>query len=264
MKIARFRAPDGQVRIGAMIDERTARPLAGDLFNWRPTHEKPVEIAEFLPPVDPPNILAIGLNYRRHAEETNQPLPERPLIFLKATTAVVGHDAPIVLPRSAPAEVDYEAELAVIIGRRAKNVAAGDALEHVLGYTCANDVSARDCQKRIDKQWARGKSFDTFCPLGPWLVAAAGFDPDDRRIRSRLNGQVMQDSTTSDMIFSCRELISYLSHQFTLLPGTVILTGTPEGVGTVRKPPVFLRPGDRIEVEIDGLGLLSNPVVAES
>lgn len=263
MKIARFRAPDGQIRIGAMIDDRTARPLLGDLFDWRPTQDKPVEIAEFLPPVDPPNVLAIGLNYRRHAEETNQPLPERPLIFLKATTAVIGHEAPIVLPRSAPDEVDYEAELAIVIGRRAKNVAPGEALDYVLGYTCANDVSARDCQKRIDKQWARGKSFDTFCPLGPWLVAAARLDPDACGIRSRLNGQVMQDSTTTDMIFSCRELISYLSRQFTLLPGTVILTGTPEGVGTVRKPPVFLRPGDRIEVEIDGVGVLSNPVVRE-
>lgn len=263
MKIARFRAPDGQVRLGAMIDDRTARPLLGDVFDWRPTHDKPVEIAEFLPPVEPPNVLAVGLNYRGHAEETKQPLPERPLIFLKATTAVTGHDSPIVLPRVAPGEVDFEAELAVVIGRRAKNLSPGEALDYVLGYTCANDVSARDCQKRIDKQWARGKSFDTFCPLGPWLVVAGGLDPDSCAIRSRLNGQVMQDSTTGDMIFSCRELISYLSQQFTLRPGTVILTGTPAGVGTVRQPPVFLRPGDRIEVEIEGIGALSNPVTSE-
>ena len=133
------------------------------------------------------------------------------------------------------------------------------ALDYVLGYTCANDVSARDCQ-RNDKQWTRAKSFDTFCPLGPWLVTADELDPDRCRIRSRLNGQVMQDANTNAMMFSCRHLLSYLSHQFTLLPGTVILTGTPEGVGMARQPPVFLRPGDRVEVEIDGIGTLSNPV----
>jgi 2-keto-4-pentenoate hydratase/2-oxohepta-3-ene-1,7-dioic acid hydratase in catechol pathway len=134
-------------------------------------------------------------------------------------------------------------------------------LDYVLGYTCANDVSARDCQKRRDKQWARAKSFDTFCPLGPWIAVGDGFDPDNCRIESRLNGRTMQHSSTSDMIFSCREVIAYLSHQFTLLPGTLILTGTPEGVGFVREPPVFLRAGDRIEIEIEGVGVLASTVV---
>ena len=136
-----------------------------------------------------------------------------------------------------------------------------EALDFVLGYTCANDVSARDCQGRLDKQWARGKSFDTFCPLGPWIETE--MDPDNAGLRTRLNGQVMQDSNTNDMIFGCRELISYLSYQFTLLPGTVILTGTPSGVGFARKPPVWLKHGDVVEIEIDGIGVLRNPVVAD-
>jgi 2-keto-4-pentenoate hydratase/2-oxohepta-3-ene-1,7-dioic acid hydratase in catechol pathway len=136
------------------------------------------------------------------------------------------------------------------------------ALDYVFGYTCGNDVSARDCQLRLDGQWARGKSFDTFCPLGPWIETEIA-DPDNLAIRSRLNGQVMQESTTSDLIFNCRHLISFLSHNMTLLPGTVIMTGTPEGVGFVRKPPVYLKAGDVIEVEIEGIGTLSNTVRAE-
>ena len=150
-----------------------------------------------------------------------------------------------------------------MIGRKARNVSEAEALRYALGYTCANDVSARDCQIRRDKQWARAKGFDTFCPLGPVLVTADSINPDDRPIRSLLNGKVMQNSNTSDMIFSTARLISFLSHQFTLLPGTVILTGTPEGVGVARRPPVYLRPGDTIVVQIDGIGELSNPVVAE-
>lgn len=260
MRIARFEAADGRVRYGRPIDDRRANPLTGDLFGAYTFSAETVEIRRFLPPVDPPNIIAIGLNYRRHAEETKAQLPEAPLIFLKATTSVLAPDGAIQLPRSAPHEVDYEAELAIIIGRTAKDVSVERAFDHVLGYTCANDVSARDCQKRIDKQWARGKSFDTFCPLGPWLVTPDTVNPDAAPIRSRLNGKVMQESSTSDMIFSCAKLISYISHQFTLPPGTIILTGTPEGVGTARTPPVYLRAGDTIEVEIDGIGTLRNPV----
>jgi len=161
----------------------------------------------------------------------------------------------------APDEVDYECELAIVMGKAAHNVVEDEALDYVLGYTCSNDVSARDCQLRLDMQWARGKSFDTFAPLGPCIQTE--MDPDHARVCTRLNGQVMQDSNTSDLIFSCRKLVSYLSHCMTLLPGTVIMTGTPAGVGFTRKPPVFLRPGDVVEIEIEGIGVLRNRVIAE-
>jgi len=240
-----------------------AVPMRGDLFGEHVFEGEPTEIVRRWAPVDPPNILAIGRNYPEHAEEMKAASAEKePLLFLKATTSVIGPEEAIVLPRSAPEEVDYEGELAVVIGKRAKDVSEANALRYVLGYTCANDVSARDCQKRRDKQWARGKSFDTFCPLGPVLVTADSLDPAALRVRTMLNGQVMQDALTSSMIFSVSVLISYLSHQFTLLPGTVVLTGTPAGVGFARSPQVFLRPGDVVSVEIDGIGALTNRVVS--
>lgn len=258
MRIARFLDDAGQPRYGRLVDETAAHPIVGDVFDPAGFEPASVPVARFLPPIDPPNIFAIGLNYRRHARETGARIPDHPLVFIKATSALTAHDARIELPVGAADEVDTEAELAIVIGRKTRRIAPEAALEAVLGFTCANDVSARDCQKRLDKQWARAKSFDTFCPLGPWLVTPDDIDPDDCRIESRLNGETMQSSNTSDMIFSCRELISYLSHQFTLLPGTVILTGTPEGVGFVREPPVYLRAGDRIEIEIGGIGVLAN------
>jgi 2-keto-4-pentenoate hydratase/2-oxohepta-3-ene-1,7-dioic acid hydratase in catechol pathway len=237
--------------------------MSGDLFEHRALAGQPIPIVRRYAPVDPPNILAIGRNYAEHAEEMKAASVEKePLVFLKATTSVIGPDDAIVLPRSAPDEVDYEGELAVVIGRRAKDVSEADALRYVLGYTCANDVSARDCQKRRDKQWARGKSFDTFCPLGPVVVTADEVDPASLRIRTILNGQVMQDAPTGSMTFSVPALVSYLSHQFTLLPGTVVLTGTPSGVGAARSPQVFLRPGDEITVEIEGIGVLTNRVAS--
>jgi 2-keto-4-pentenoate hydratase/2-oxohepta-3-ene-1,7-dioic acid hydratase in catechol pathway len=234
-------------------------------FNIEPGSARPVPVRRLLPPVPlrPPNVFGIGLNYRAHAAETHRPAPEKPLIFIKASTAVIGPEDPIVLPSAAADEVDFEAELAVVIGRRAQRVSAEAAADHVLGYTCANDVTARDCQKRLDAQWARAKSFDTFCPLGPCLVSPHEFDPTNADIVSTLNGQRMQDSHTSDMFFPVAELICYLSHQFTLLPWTVLCTGTPGGVGVARTPPVFLRPGDRIAVTIDGIGTLANPVIAD-
>jgi 2-keto-4-pentenoate hydratase/2-oxohepta-3-ene-1,7-dioic acid hydratase in catechol pathway len=182
---------------------------------------------------------------------------------MKATSSVIGSGEPIRLPPSAPDEVDFEAELAIIIGRTAARVSPEEASRYVLGYTCANDVTARDCQKRLDGQWTRAKGFDTFCPLGPWLVTPDEFDPSDRQVRSFLNDQPMQNGSTRDLVFNCHTLISYLSHQFTLLPGTVICTGTPAGVGFSRQPPVFLRPGDTITVQIEGLGELSNPVLGD-
>jgi 2-keto-4-pentenoate hydratase/2-oxohepta-3-ene-1,7-dioic acid hydratase in catechol pathway len=270
MKIARF-LYQNEIRQGIIEGDQVdlvAEAASGDRLHAElpPVGLGPkVPLAEvqLLAPIDPPNVLAIGLNYGRHARESGMKLPDHPLLFIKATTSVIGPDQPIVLPRVAPSEVDYEAELCLIIGKRARNVSEAEALDYVLGYTCGNDVSARDCQLRLDGQWARGKSFDTFCPLGPWIETEVA-DPDNLRIRSLLNGQVMQDSSTSDLIFNCRQLVSFLSHSMTLLPGTVIMTGTPEGVGFVRKPPVYLQAGDVIEVEVEGLGTLRSEVVPEA
>ncbi|MCG3198943.1 MAG: putative protein YisK [bacterium] len=261
MKIVRFMTKAGKPMYGVWEDEVGVRVIAGDLFGVWAISETRIpleEVTRILHPVDPPNIIAIGLNYRGHAAEGGAPIPDHPVVFLKATTSISGRDRPIILPKPAPNEVDYEAELALIIGKTAFEVSEDKALEYVLGYTAANDVSARDCQMKLDKQWARGKSFDSFCPIGPYIQTEG--DPDNARVVSRLNGQVMQDSNTNDLIFSCRYLVSYLSRQFTLLPGTLILTGTPSGVGVHRNPPVFLKDGDIIEVEVEGVGVLSNPV----
>ncbi len=261
-KIVRFRQ-DGAIHYGLLDEHDMLQVIEGDLFGeWQPTDEFVAMAAiKLLAPVDPPNLIAIGLNYRGHAQEGNMAIPELPAVFLKATTAVCGPEDDIVLPKIAPDEVDYECELAIIIGKKARNVSVSDALAYVLGYTCCNDVSARDVQTRLDLQWARAKSFDTFAPLGPCI--ATDIDPDNVSIRTRLNGKVMQESNTNDLIFSCAEIISFISQCMTLLPGTVITTGTPSGVGFARKPPVFLRPGDVVEIEVDGIGVLRNNVVAE-
>jgi 2-keto-4-pentenoate hydratase/2-oxohepta-3-ene-1,7-dioic acid hydratase in catechol pathway len=258
-KIARFEMSGGGVRYG-VVQGQSLRLIQGDIFGRWQTIDRSVPLADvrLLPPVDPPNVFAIGLNYRLHAQESQMALPERPIIFIKATTAVCGPGDKIILPKVAPEEVDYECELAIVIGRKARDVSEAQALDYALGYTCGNDVSARDCQARLDRQWARAKSFDTFAPLGPWIETE--MDPDSAPICTRLNGKVMQESNTNDMIFSCRQLISFISHSMTLLPGTVIMTGTPSGVGFARKPPVFLRAGDVVEIEIDGIGVLKNQV----
>ncbi|MCM8829464.1 MAG: fumarylacetoacetate hydrolase family protein [Candidatus Omnitrophica bacterium] len=216
-------------------------------------------VRKFLPPVEPPNIIALGLNYREHARESRMDLPSAPVIFLKATTAITGHLSPIVLPKEAPDFVDYEAELVVVIGKKAKDITPEDASDYILGYTCGNDVSARDCQMRLDRQWARAKSFDTFAPVGPWIET--DIKPDNLKIQLRVNGVIMQNSTTADMIFSVSDIVSYLSKQMTLLPGTLIMTGTPSGVGFAKNPPVFLREGDTVEIEIEGIGILKNSVI---
>lgn len=259
MRIARFHSDDGQVHIGQLVDERNARPLAGELLGAHDWTDEIIPIRRLLPPLEPPNIFAIGRNYAAHAAETGSQTPENPLIFMKPTTATIASGDEIHLPESAPGQVDLEAELAIIIGRTARRVPVSRALEFVLGYTCANDVSARDCQKN-DKQWSRAKGFDTFCPIGPWIVTADELSPHNLAIRSRLNGATMQESNTSQMVHSCAKLVSYLSEQFTLLPGTLILTGTPDGVGFARTPPIFLKPGDLVEVEIERIGTLSNRV----
>jgi 2-keto-4-pentenoate hydratase/2-oxohepta-3-ene-1,7-dioic acid hydratase in catechol pathway len=261
MKLIRF-VHQEKIDFGVLEGE-TIRGITGDIFSeWETTAARfSFNEVRLVAPVCPPNIIAIGMNYRRHAEELNFKIPAAPVLFLKATSSLVGPDEPVILPKSAPDEVDYEAELVVVIGRKAKGVSREDATNYILGYTCGNDVSARDCQFRLDQQWARGKSFDTFAPLGP--VIETELDPGDCRITSRLNGQVMQDSSTKDLIFDIPALVSYCSQNITLLPGTVIMTGTPEGVGYKRQPPVFLKAGDTIEVEIEGIGVLRNPVIKE-
>jgi len=218
--------------------------------------------AYWLAPVPRPGkLICIGLNYRDHAAESNMPIPERPVVFSKFATAVIGPGEPVVLPPTSM-QVDYEAELAVVIGRRAKNVSASRALDYVLGYTAFNDVSARDFQF-ADGQWQRGKSCDTFAPMGPTIVTTDAVpNPHKLAIKLTLNGQVMQDSNTDQLIFGVPELIEFLSQTITLEPGDVIATGTPPGVGFARKPPVFLHPGDEMEVDIEGVGKLNTPVIA--
>ncbi len=214
-----------------------------------------------LPIERPGKIICVGLNYRAHAEEQGAKLPERPVLFAKWATALTGPGLPIVLPPVSQ-KVDYEAELAVVLGSRVKGVSVENALEAVRGYLCANDVSARDVQ-RADRQYTRAKSFDTFCPVGPELVPAAEVpDPQDLRIRALVNGEVRQDSTTADMIFSVAELIAFAAEAITLEPGDLLLTGTPSGVGEFRDPPLYLAEGDEVSIEIERLGALTNPVRA--
>ncbi|MDD2486010.1 MAG: fumarylacetoacetate hydrolase family protein [bacterium] len=262
MRIVRYIAAAAEAY--GIMDDEVIRPIVG--LPWKgikPTGDEylPEEVT-LLPPVQPPNVFAIGLNYKRHADECGMKYPPAPVIFLKAASAVIGSGDDIILPDMAPDEVDYEAELAIVIGRTCRYVSEYEALDYVLGYTCSNDVSARDCQMKQDAQWARAKSFDTFCPLGPWIETE--LEPDGLDIMLRLNGTVMQSSNTSDMLFDCRNLISYCSRIATLHPGTVIMTGTPSGVGFSRNPPVFLKPGDRVEVEIEGIGTLYNGVRSQS
>jgi len=264
MRIVRFLDHQGIIRYGRETGPQQAERLAGDLFEGlQPTGER-VSLGRRLAPLEPVNIFCIGLNYREHAAETGAELPQHPVIFMKPTSALCHPGEAILLPacsRHGP-EVDYEAELAVVIGKATRDVPVSEALDCVLGYTCANDVSARKWQKHGGGgQWTRGKGFDRFCPLGPVLVTRDELpDPQNLGIRTRLNGRLMQDGHTGDMIFPVAQLIHRLSQDTTLLPGTVILTGTPAGVGFSRRPPVFLAPGDLVRIEIEGIGALENPV----
>jgi len=261
VKIGRFLDQDGQVCYGIVSEcGCEAEVIFGEVFGSFTRTGRCVKVKRFLPPVDPPNVIAIGLNYRDHAAESGMAIPELPLVFFKANTSVVGHGDAIVRPKHAPDEVDYEAELTVVIGKKAKDVEVGQVNDYIFGYTCGNDVSARDCQFRIDKQWARAKSFDTFCPLGPWIVTRDAVDPSDLSVKTFLNGEVVQNSRTSQLIFNVPELVSFLSKQMTLLPGTVIMTGMPSGVGFSHKPPKYLKAGDEVVVEIEGIGQLRNKV----
>ena len=266
MKITRFHDEHGSIRTGVDLGDGTADVL----HNPDPLHATPqptgrtARIERRLAPIDPTNVFCIGLNYREHAEETGADIPEQPVVFMKPTTAAHHPDHPVLIPECCARgdEVDYEVELAVVIGRRGRDIPEDQALDHVLGYTVANDVSARRWQKHAGGgQWVRGKSFDTFCPLGPVLVTRDELpDPQRLRLSTTVNGETRQDSTTRDMIFTVAQLIEFLSMDTTLLPGTVILTGTPPGVGVARKPPVFLQKGDTVTCAIEGIGELTNPV----
>ena len=266
MKIVRYQDSTGSIFHGRQSESGTITRIDGDILGSYVDSGDTVNSVKILAPIVPRDIFCIGLNYRKHAEEGNKPVPDYPVLFMKNGGTLQNPGDPIILPRKLQSdEVDYECELAVIIGRECYNVSKENALDYVLGYTCANDVSARDWQiKKGGSQWCRGKTFATFCPLGPWIVTRDEIpNPNSLSIKTILNGQVMQDWNTNDMIFDVPTLIEFLSGSTKLLPGTVILTGTPHGVGAARKPPVYLQPGDTVTIEIGGIGALTNPVVSE-
>jgi 2-keto-4-pentenoate hydratase/2-oxohepta-3-ene-1,7-dioic acid hydratase in catechol pathway len=249
MRLVRFRFGD---RIATGVVEGDAvRALAGTFFeNPVPSGEEiPLDDVRLLAPILPSKVVCLGRNYAAHAAEFGGEVPEEPLVFLKPSTSVSGPGDPIPLPPISN-RVDYEGELAVVIGRIARNVRAEETFRYILGYTCGNDVTLRDLQKK-DEQWARAKGFDGSCPLGPWVETE--LDPIDVHLETRVNGEVRQSASTSDMVFGVATIIEFVTAFMTLLPGDVIMTGTPEGVGK-------LEPGDRVEVVIDGIGVLLNPV----
>jgi 2,4-diketo-3-deoxy-L-fuconate hydrolase len=272
LKLVTYSVDGSGPRVGALEGEEI-RPLG---------HEDMIEFIEYggspepgedtvplaearihAPIAGPEKVIGIGLNYEDHAAETGADIPEKPIVFAKYANTVIGPGETITIPPITE-QADYEAELAVIIGKTARNVSESEALDYVFGYTNANDVSSRDLQFSEGGQWTRSKSIDTFCPLGPYIATADEVgDPQDLSIRCILNGEVMQDGTTSKMIFSVAELVSFLSQGMTLVPGDVIVTGTPPGVGSARDPQVWLKDGDEVTIEIEGLGSLTNPVETE-
>jgi 2-keto-4-pentenoate hydratase/2-oxohepta-3-ene-1,7-dioic acid hydratase in catechol pathway len=265
MKIIRHLSSSGPA-YAALQPDGSAREIAGDIYGEFRVTDRVIRPGKRLAPVVPTNLLCIGLNYQKHAAESKNAPPKYPVLFMKNTAAVQNPGDPIEIPQKlASTRVDYECELAVVIGRTCKNVSRAQALDYVLGYTCGNDVSARDWQRDGGgAQWCQGKSFDTFCPLGPVLVTRDEIpNPNALQIRTILNGETMQDWNTSDMIFDVPALIEFLGSSKTLLPGTVIMTGTPHGVGFARNPPVWLKPGDSVTIDIEKIGALTNPVVIE-
>ena len=255
--LMRFLDAAGRLRLGERLDDDSVQPLIGDLFGqtWPDGAPMPLAGLRVLAPVIPGKVIGVGSNYRAHALEMGKPLPEVPKIFLKPSTSVVGPGEPIRLPPRST-RVDHEAELGVVIGRTMSCVPASRALSYVLGYTAVNDVTARDFQK-VDGVFARAKGFDSFCPLGPVITTGleeSGLDPSDLAVRARVNGELRQDGRTSDMIFDVPTLLAFISEIMTLQPGDVIATGTPSGVGP-------LLAGDVVEVEVEGVGVLRNPVV---
>jgi 2-keto-4-pentenoate hydratase/2-oxohepta-3-ene-1,7-dioic acid hydratase in catechol pathway len=289
MKLISYRSKDGQDHIGALIAEAVidleasgdqALPTdmlsllqGGDAAFERAAEEAAtssetidIDSVKLLAPVpNPSKVIAIGLNYMDHIRETGLPMPRFPTMFCKYPSSIIASGEPIRWSSGLTRQVDFEAELAVVIGKTARNVAEADAYDYIAGYMNCNDVSARDLQFREGDQWLRGKCLDSFCPLGPCLVTRDEIpDPHRLAIRCTVNGEIMQESNTSEMIYRIPYLIAYLSEAFTLLPGDIIATGTPHGVGAFRKPPVWLQSGDIVGVEIEGIGLLVNPCVADS
>ena len=264
MKYVRFLSKNGDVTSGIVNANGEIEVVQGNIFTEYVRTGKKCnadDIKEYMLPVDIPAIVALGGNYADHARECKEKVPTAPLVFLKAVTSLTTHMSQITLPKIAPLEVDYEAELGVIIAKRTKNITPRQAPDFIFGYTCVNDVTARDCQMKLDRQWARGKSFDTFAPTGP--VVETELDPCDVRVRLFLNNKCMQDDSTKNLVCPVYDVVSYLSRNMTLLQGTLIITGTPAGVGFARKPQVFLKPNDTVVVEIEGVGKLENTVTGE-
>ena len=249
MKLVRFQV-QGRTACGILHGEDVME-LEGDFFGPLKTSATGVARpgVKLLAPCSPTKVVAVGLNYRDHARELESPVPDTPVIFLKPSTTIIGPDDAILYP-GASSRVDYEAELGIVIKDRIKDIRPEDARRHILGYTCANDVTARDLQKK-DGQWTRAKSFDTFCPVGPWIET--GLDPDELLVESYLNGERRQSSRTSQFIFKVDFLVSFISQVMTLYPGDLIITGTPAGIGPMKR-------GDEIEVRIEGIGSLRNTV----
>jgi 2-keto-4-pentenoate hydratase/2-oxohepta-3-ene-1,7-dioic acid hydratase in catechol pathway len=266
MRIIRYLDRKGNELYGALQRNGSAIELSGSLYSGLKPTNRSAAVGKLLAPLMPSNIFGIGLNYRRHAEEASVKIPEYPVLFIKGLNTLQHPGDPIFIPTHLESsEVDYECELAVVIGTECKNVARKDALNYVLGYTCANDVSARDWQLRKGGgQWNRGKTFDSFCPLGPCLVTHDEIpNPNNLAIGTILNGERVQDWNTNDMIFDVPAIIEFLSGSTTLLPGTTILTGTPQGIGMAAIPPRWLKPGDSVTIEIEKIGQLTNPVQSE-
>ncbi len=277
MKLVTYSTGGGEPRVGA-IENGSIAPLGGPgssmleyIHYGRGAERQPgggesvaLEEARLHAPIArPEKLVAIGLNYEDHAAETGAEIPEKPIVFGKYPNTIIGPGEPIRIPPITE-QIDYEAELAVVIGRTARNVSESEAMEYVFGYMNANDVSSRDLQFSEGGQWTRSKSIDTFCPVGPYIVTRDEVpDPHNLSIRCTLNGEVVQDGTTSKMIFSVAELVSFLSSGMTLTPGDIIITGTPPGVGMARDPQLWMKPGDEVTIEIEGLGSLTNPVEAE-
>jgi 2-keto-4-pentenoate hydratase/2-oxohepta-3-ene-1,7-dioic acid hydratase in catechol pathway len=267
MRISRFIDQNNSLHYGILLDNYRAEILTGDIYQGLEPTGEIKSVTKIMPPLQPSNILGIGLNYHEHAKETgkDKDISDNPILFMKPPSAVIGPGENIKIPKCSiwGPEVDFEAELAVVIGKVALDVPVESALDYILGYTCANDVSARRWQKHGGgDQWVRGKGFDTFCPLGPVLVTADEIpDPQQLQIKCILNGDLMQDGNSNDMIFPIAKLISEISRDRTLVPGTVILTGTPPGVGVARKPPIFMQDGDYVTIEIEKIGQLTNRVV---
>ncbi len=253
MRIIRFRA-GGAPRFGVVEDDRI-REITGDVYTrFRETRKKyPLKHVRFLPPTEPSKIVGVGLNYRDHAAELGFELPDEPVIFIKPGTAVLPHLGKILFPKVSN-RLDYEAELAIVIGRYAREVPAKTAARYILGYTCFNDVTARDLQRK-DGQWTRSKSFETFAPVGPWVET--DLDPRDAPIRAYLNGELKQHSNTANCIFDVPAMVSFITRVMPLFPGDIIATGTPSGIGP-------MRPGDTIEIEVEGIGRLRNMVTRKS